>query len=522
MDRAQMLGRLGEEIWDLIVVGGGATGLGVAVDAQQRGYRTLLVEQRDFAQGTSSRSTKLVHGGVRYLKQGNISLVVEALRERGLIFRNAPHLVRDLAFVVPRYRWWEGPFYGVGLKLYDRLAGELKLAPSRLLNPLQTLAQIPNVETHRLLGGVVYHDAQFDDARLALALAQTAADQGAVLLNYLRVEGLLKGGGMVEGVRVVDEESGQVRELKGRAVVNATGIFADQLRQLDEPAGKALIAPSQGVHLVLGTAFQPGEAAIMVPHTDDGRVLFVIPWQGRVLVGTTDRAVPRPELEPRPLAEEVDFILRNAARYLRRDPTQADVLSCFAGQRPLVQGKSSRASKKVGREHAVLVSPTGLVSVIGGKWTTYRRMAQDAVDAAALVGGLPARPCATEALRLHGCMPREELRAAWGDPLRPYGAERGALEELIASAPASGELLHPRLPYLMGQVVWAARKEMARTLEDVLVRRTRSLLLDARASVEAAPGVARVLAGELGRDERWARKQVADYTRLAAGYLPEN
>lgn len=522
MDRAQMLGRLGEGLWDVIVVGGGATGLGVAVDAQTRGYRTLLVEQRDFAQGTSSRSTKLVHGGVRYLKQGNVSLVVEALRERGLIFRNAPHLVRDLAFVVPRYRWWEGPFYGVGLKLYDRLAGELKLAPSQMLDPSQTLARIPNVETHHLLGGVVYHDAQFDDARLALALALTAADHGAVLLNYMRVEGLLKGAGMVEGVRVVDEEKGQVHEVRGRVVVNATGVFADQVRHLDEPSEKPLLAPSQGVHLVLEAAFQPGEAAIMVPHTDDGRVLFVIPWHQRVLVGTTDTAMPRPELEPRPLAEEVDFILRNAARYLRRDPGRADILSCFAGLRPLVQGKrAGRASKAVGREHLVLVSPAGLVSVLGGKWTTYRRMAQDTVDAAALVGGLPVRSCATEELHLHGWVPREELGSGWEDPLHPYGAERERVAALIASDPAWGRPLHPRLPYLMGQVAWAVREEMVRTLEDVLARRTRSLLLDARASVEAAPRVAQVLARELGRDEAWAKDQVENYTRLAAGYLPE-
>ncbi|MCC7261628.1 MAG: glycerol-3-phosphate dehydrogenase/oxidase [Candidatus Latescibacteria bacterium] len=521
MERAKMVAQLAERTWDLIVVGGGASGLGVAVDAQARGYRTLLVEQGDFAQGTSSRSTKLVHGGVRYLKQGNVSLVVEALRERGLIFRNAPHLVRDLAFVVPRYRWWEGPFYGVGLKLYDRLAGELQLAPSRLLDPRQTLEQIPNVETHHLLGGVVYHDAQFDDARMALALAQTAAGLGAVVLNYLRVEGLLKGGEMVEGVRVVDGESGHIHEVKGRVVVNATGVFSDGLRRLDEPAGRPLLAPSQGVHLVLDRAFLPGEAAIMVPQTDDGRVLFAIPWQGRVLVGTTDTPVAGPELEPRPLPEEVDFILRNAARYLRRDPTRADILSCFAGQRPLVQGKrAGRATKAVAREHTVLVSPSGLVSILGGKWTTYRRMAQDTVDAAALVAGLPARPCITEELRLHGWAARREGDTGWEDPLHAYGAERPEVEAVLAAHPAWARLLHPRLPYRMGQVVWAARAEMARTLEDVLARRTRSLLLDARASVEAAPAVAGLLAAELGRDEAWARGQVEHYTRLAAGYLP--
>ena len=532
-----MIGTLDGTPWDVLVVGGGATGLGIAVDAQTRGYRTLLVEQWDFAKATSSRSTKLVHGGVRYLQQGNVSLVLEALRERGLLVRNAPHLVQDLAFVVPRYRWWEGPFYGIGLKLYDRLAGRLNIAPSRLLDREQTIARIPNVARESLLGGVVYHDAQFDDARMALALAQTAADHGASLLNYVRVTGFLKEpSGAIAGATVIDVETGRSHELHARVVVNATGVFSDEVRRMDEPTGPGMVAPAQGVHLVLDRSFLAGDTAIMVPHTDDGRVLFVIPWQDRVLVGTTDTEVPRADIEPRPLAEEIGFILRNAARYLEKDPTEADCLSVFAGLRPLVREQEPRPksrvrglrrrsasaghSKSFSREHAVLVSESGLVSVIGGKWTTYRKMAQDAVDDAIAVGGLAERACVTENLKLHGWLDRADPALPRAAHLRAYGADAAALEAFLNADPTRRELLHPRLPYVMGQVSWAARHEMARTIEDVLARRTRGLLLDARASIEAAPRVARVLAAELGKDAAWEKAQVGSFRELAAGYLP--
>ncbi len=522
MDRAAMIDALGEGGWDVIVIGGGATGLGIAVDAQTRGYRTLLLERYDFAKGTSSRSTKLVHGGVRYLQQGNVTLVLEALRERGLLCQNAPHLVRNLAFVVPRYRWWEGPFYGIGLKLYDRLAGKLNIARSRLLDREATIERIPNVETEGLLGGVEYHDAQFDDARMAIALARTACDHGAHVLNYMPVVGLLKEGGTVVGVRAEDAEAGRHYELKAAVVINATGVFADEVRRLDEPAAEPLLAPSQGVHIVLDRSFLPSDSAIMVPQTDDGRVLFVIPWHGRVLVGTTDTAVERIEVEPRPFAEEIEFILRNAARYLERDPGEGDILSWFAGLRPLVQGEAAgRATKSMSREHAVVVSESGLVTIIGGKWTTYRKMAQDTVDDAAEVAGLPARPCVTETLRLHGwCAPADRSRDEEGGHMGMYGSDAVGVRTLIDERPARGDLLHPRLPYRCGEVLWAARYEMARTVEDVLARRTRSLFLDARASREAAPRVAALLAAALGRDDAWVRSQIAAYEDLARGYLP--
>jgi glycerol-3-phosphate dehydrogenase len=518
MNREEMLRRLEEgSEWDVLVVGGGATGLGVAVDAATRGYRVLLLEQADFASATSSRSTKLVHGGVRYLEQGDLRLVMEALHERGLLHANAPHVARNLPFIVPRYKWWEAPFYGVGLKTYDLLAGRLNLAPSRILDREETIARIPNVETRDLLGGVMYFDGQFDDARMAVTLAQSAVDQGACLLNYARVTGLVHSGGTIAGAEVEDLESGTRHEVSAKVVVNAAGIFADAVRRLDDPAAAAAVQPSQGVHLVFDGAFLAGKTAIMVPHTDDGRVLFVIPWHGRALVGTTDTAMPQPEMEPRPLPDEIEFILRNAGRYLGRDPSRKDVLCAFAGQRPLVRVPGKTATKELSRSHEVLISSAGLVTIVGGKWTTYRRMAQDTMDHAIEVGGLPLRPCATETLRLHGWKPSSPESPE--DPMRLYGTDLEGLESLEAERPDLREALHPALPYRRSTIVWAARHEMARTLEDVLARRTRSLLLDVKASVDAAPEAALLLARELGRDAAWAETQVEAYHRLADGYL---
>jgi glycerol-3-phosphate dehydrogenase len=522
MKRERMIGLLDGGPWDVIVIGGGATGLGVAVDAQTRGYRTLLLEQYDFAKGTSSRSTKLVHGGVRYLKQGNVSLVLEALRERGLLCRNASHLVHDLAFVVPRYKWWEGPFYGIGFKLYDMLAGKLNIAKSRRLNRKQTIERIPNVETRNLIGGAMYHDAQFDDARLAFALALTAADHGAVLVNHMPVTALCKSGGSIGGVEAVDSETGRAYTLHGKVVINATGVFTDAVRRLDDAEAEPMVTPSQGVHLVLDRSFQPSDTAIMVPQTDDGRVLFVIPWHDRVLIGTTDTPVARPDVEPRPLREEIDFILRNAARYLSHDPSESDVLSWFAGLRPLVQQQrnGSFATKAMSREHSVLISPSGLVTIVGGKWTTYRKMAQDTIDDAIAVGDLPERPCLTEHLPLHGCLRHDDPALPKAGPMQMYGADAAEVQAFLDEDPARAAPLHPRLPYLCGQITWAARHEMARTVEDALARRTRSLLLDARASIAAAPKAAELMARELGRDAGWVEEQVKAYTALAAGYLP--
>ncbi|MBI1318926.1 MAG: FAD-dependent oxidoreductase [Candidatus Hydrogenedens sp.] len=517
MDRGEMLGRLraNPSPWDVIVVGGGATGLGVAIDAASRGYATLLLEQSDFAKGTSSRSTKLVHGGVRYLQQGNVSLVLEALRERGILRDNAPHLVHDLPFVVPNYDWWEAPFYGVGLRLYDALAGKHGFGPSRNLSKAKTIDLIPTIEQQGLRGGVIYYDGQFDDARLAVNMAQTAADQGATLLNYARVTGLLKAGGEVCGVQAADAESGETFELQAKVVVNATGVFTDSVRHMDDPDAKRMVRPSQGIHLVLPSDFLPGNTAIMVPHTDDGRVLFAIPWHGRTVVGTTDTPVEEESLEPRPLDEEVEFLLAHAARYLSKDPVPSDVLSVFAGLRPLVGSGDDENTATISRDHTISISRSGLVTITGGKWTTYRKMAEDTVDHAMAIGRLPERECVTRGLRLHGY---HQNAAAFGG-LATYGSDAPRLKDFLAQDAGHAEQLHPRLACKRGEVVWAARHEMARTVDDFLARRTRSLLLDARASIEAAPEVARLLGEALGNDAEWQQQQAEAFCSMARGYV---
>ena len=521
MNRDAMLSALADtrSAWDIIIIGGGATGLGCAVDAAARGYRTLLLEQSDFAKATSSRSTKLIHGGVRYLQQGNVGLVLEALRERGLLTHNAPHLVGHLSFIVPNYTWWEAPFYGIGLKIYDLLAGKLGLGPSKHLSREETLHRIPTLEPIGLRGGTIYYDGQFDDARLAICLARTAAGLGAALINYMQVTSLVKRNDLLRAVVARDLETGREHELQAKVVVNATGAFADSIRRMDNPDASEMVSPSQGVHIVLDRSFLPGNSAIMVPKTDDGRVLFVIPWHDRALVGTTDTPVSRPNLEPLPLKEEIDFLLTHAVRYLSKDPRREDVLSAFAGLRPLVKAGGQRDTASTPRDHSVLVSKSGLVTITGGKWTTYRKMAADTIDQAALVGGLEECPCATENLRLHGWTKdagRVEDRSS--SPWRIYGSDAPALSEMAKEHPDWDELIHPKLPYRVVEVLWAVRHEMARTVEDVLSRRTRALLLDARASMEAAPKVAHLMAKELARAEPWEKEQTASYRELARGY----
>jgi glycerol-3-phosphate dehydrogenase len=521
-----------ERRWDMVVVGGGATGVGVAIDAASRGYRTLLLEQADLAHGTSSRSTKLVHGGVRYLQQGNVALVIEALKERGLLRANAPHLVRNLSFVVPNYEWWEGPFYGIGLKMYDVLAGRHGFGRSRVLSRERTLQLLPTLEPAGLMGGVIYYDGQFDDARLCINMAQTAAEQGAVILNYVQVTGLVKEAGVVVGVRVRSRDpagdpaagtgpgagAGVEREIRAGVVVNATGPWTDDLRRMDDPDARRLVRHSQGVHLVLPRDFLPGESAIMVPKTDDGRVLFAIPWLDRVVVGTTDTPVAAAVLEPIPLAEEVDFLLEHAGRYLDRDPRREDVLSVFAGLRPLVgaEGDDAASTASLSRDHTLLISDGGLVTITGGKWTTYRRMAEDTVDQAATLAGLDERPCVTRNLHLHGYHAHAER---FGE-LAHYGSDAPSIRELFGEDPRWAAPLHDAFPIRAGEVVWAAQHEMARSVEDVLARRTRALLLDARAAVDVAPAVARILAETLGQDSAWADGQAEAFVELAAGYLP--
>jgi glycerol-3-phosphate dehydrogenase len=501
--------------WDFIVIGGGATGLGVAVDAASRGYKTLLLEQHDFSKGTSSRSTKLVHGGVRYLRQGNISLVLEALHERGLLIRNAPHLVSNQAFIVPNYEWWDGPFYGAGMKVYDLLAGKLGLGPSKHLSKEETLKRIPTLEPEGLRGGVVYYDGQFDDSRLAVNLAQTMAEHGGAPINYMKVTGFTRSGEMIDGVLAKDMESGKEYEIRGRVVVNATGVFTDSVLRMENPEAKPIIAPSQGVHLILDNEFLPGDSAIMVPQTADGRVLFAVPWHDKVVVGTTDTPVDDVSLEPRPLEEEIKFILDHAAIYMSKDPDRKDVRSVFAGLRPLVKAGEGDSTASISRDHYLVVSESGLVTITGGKWTTYRKMAEDTVNQAMLVAGLDERECVTKKLRIHGWLKHFDKN----DPLHYYGSDAIHIKKLIKADPDMGEKLHDDLPYIKAEVVWSVRSEMARTVEDFLSRRSRALLLDARASIDMADETARLMAEELGKDDAWASEQASAYKELAKEYL---
>ncbi len=483
--------------WDVIIVGGGATGVGVAIDAASRGYSTLLVERSDFGKGTSSRSTKLVHGGVRYLEQGNISLVMEALKERGILRRNAPHLVSDLAFIVPSYDWWEAPFYGLGLKLYNILSGQYGFGPSKILSREETLQRLPTINQEGLRGGVVYYDGQFDDARLLINMVATAAGQGATLLNYCRVTGLQKDSdGFVNGIAARDEETGEEFTATAKVVVNATGPFTDEVRRLGDPALKGMIAPSQGIHLVFDRSFLPADSAIMVPHTSDGRVMFAIPWHGHTLVGTTDTAIEEATPEPSPQEQEIEFILQTAAEYLHKAPTREDVLSVFTGIRPLVKASSSSNTAALSRDHTIHIDESGLLSIAGGKWTTYRNMAEDCVNHAAILGKLPEKACITRQLNIHGF----HQQAHEFGPLSFYGADAPAIQEIMRNEPKLARLLTEDLPYVGAEVVWAARHEMARTVEDILCRRTRALFLNAKAAVNAAPKVAELMSRELDRD----------------------
>jgi len=516
MTRQHAIDRLAQPItWDMVIIGGGATGVGIAVDAASRGYDVALVEQHDFGKGTSSRSTKLVHGGVRYLEQGNISLVMEALKERGLLRQNAPHLVSNLAFVVPNYDWWEAPFYGLGLKVYNVLAGKYGFGSSQILSRDETLERLPTIKTEGLLGGVVYYDGQFDDARLLVNLVQTAAEQGAAVANYVEAIALTKGGdGFVDGVIARDVESGRELTLRGKVIINATGPFSDRVRRLAEPDALRLMAPSQGVHLVFSASFLRGTSAIMVPHTSDGRVMFAIPWHGHTVVGTTDTPIAEPALEPVALEEEIAFILDTAARYLDRPPTRADVLSVFVGIRPLVKSGDSRLTAALSRDHTIHIDASGLLTTTGGKWTTYRHMAEATVDQAADLARLPERPCVTRTLNIHGF---HQSREKFGR-LSLYGSDAPAVQALGAADPALASPLDSELPYTGAEVVWAVREEMARTLEDVLARRCRALFLNARAAVRTAPAAAALVARELGKDDAWARGEVDRFARLARQY----
>jgi glycerol-3-phosphate dehydrogenase len=502
--------------WDIVVIGGGATGLGIAVDAVTRGYDTLLLEQSDFAKATSSRSTKLVHGGVRYLAQGDILLVTEALHERGWMLKNAPHLTANQEFVIPVYSLWDVILYGVGLKFYDLLSGRLSLGRSYFIGKTKTIARLPLLKAEGLKGGVVYHDGQFDDSRMAVTMAQSCAANGATVLNYFRVSSLLKDEkGLITGVKAKDMESGSEFYIPSKMVINATGVFADEIHRMDDPASKPTIRPSQGVHIVLDMSFLQSDSAIMIPKTDDGRVLFAIPWYGKVVAGTTDTPLDTISMEPKALDEEIDFILRTAGRYLTRQPSRQDVQCIFAGLRPLAANPDNpSATKEVSRRHKITLSPSGLLSIIGGKWTSYRRMAEETIDRGIRAGMIPPAKCRTKNFPFY-----HNATLLQNDRLKIYGDRAWEIEKLIDNDPSCGKQVHPGLPYTKAEIIWICRNEMPVKLEDVLARRTRSLLLDARASLEIANEVATIMAAELDRDEKWIEEQEAEYKKTTENYL---
>ena len=507
--------------WDICVIGGGATGLGIAVDAASRGFKTLLLEKYDFAKGTSSRSTKLVHGGVRYLQQGNIKLVMEALKERGILLKNAPHLVKNQAFVVPNYKWWEGPYYGFGLKVYDWMAGSLGFGPSQLLSKEETLDLAPTLDADGLRGGVLYHDGQFDDARLAIHLAMTAADHGAVIINYMSVEGLLKANGKVCGVVARDASPDSLAaatfEVKAKVVINATGVFSDCILKMEDPHAQSVLSISQGIHIVLNREFLPTDTAILIPRTDDKRVLFAVPWHNKVIVGTTDTPVKEALSEPRALDDEIEFVLNHIKKYLTKDPVCSDIKSVFAGLRPLVKGQT-QATAALSREHLITVSESELITIAGGKWTTYRKMAEDVLEIAIHKAGLEEIRCKTKEFSIHGYKEKTDFNAS----LYYYGNDEAQIQALISNDSSLSQKIHPSLPFINAEIIWAVQNEMCVTVEDFLARRTRALFLDAKSAIESAAAVATIMAKEMGRDTNWIEQQTNSFNAVAKNYLPNN
>jgi glycerol-3-phosphate dehydrogenase len=505
MERGSMLEQLTKDaIWDMVIIGGGATGVGCAIDAASRGYKTILVEQFDFAKGTSSKSTKLVHGGVRYLEQGNIKLVMEALRERGHLLKNAAHLTHVQAFIIPVFSLWEQLFYTIGLKIYDILSGTLSLGKTKLLSKNQTIQQIPSINAEKLYGGVLYYDGQFDDSLLCVEMAQTAVQLGATALNYCKASNFIKDDkGKIIGLVVEDALNKKTYQVKTKVVINATGVFTNAVMQLDDAHKHEFVSPSQGIHLVVDNKYFSGTAAMMIPKTSDGRVLFAVPWHQKVILGTTDTPVNTINIEPKPLNEEVEFILNHFNKYCATSITRNEVLSVYVGLRPLVNNKNSKAkTAQLSRAHSLTVSDSGLVTITGGKWTTYRSMAQDAVNNAVFVAKLERKKCITTNLPIGNLISRLEI-----------------VNQLKNTDPVLSELIHPKYLFIKAEIIYAIRNQMAMTLEDVLARRIRLLFLDARVAIAVAPMVASIMAKELNKDADWTAAQVNGFNLLAKQYI---
>ncbi len=516
MNREKLLDKIESEsgLWDVVIIGGGATGLGAALESTTRGYKTLLLEQNDFAKGTSSRSTKLIHGGVRYLQQGNISLVLEALHERGLLMQNAPHLVYNQSFIVPNYDWWDGPFYGVGLKVYDLLAGKLGLGSSKILSKEETISRIKNIETKGLRGGVIYYDGQFDDSRLAINLAQTINKHDGSAINYMEVNSLLKTNNMICGVVAVDKETGEEYQINSRVVVNTTGIFTNNILKMDNKNALKIIELSQGTHLVLDKKFLKSDSAIMVPKTDDGRVLFAVPWYNKVIVGTTDTKVDKPLLEPIPQEEEIEFILNHARKYMSSEPELKDVKSIFAGIRPLVKSTENKTTSTISRDHFIQVSESGLVTVTGGKWTTYRKMGEDTINQAVLVAGLEEKPSITKSFRIHGWLKNVDRT----DPLYFYGSDGIQIRKMKSDDMNLAQRVSEKFSYCMAEIIWILKNEMVVNLEDLMARRTRMLFLDSDEAINVAPVMIKLMAKELNKNLEWQKNQLEEFIQVAENY----
>ena len=518
LNRKELLKQLKEDIiWDVVVIGGGATGLGAALESVTRGYKTLLVEQLDYTIGTSSRSTKLVHGGVRYLAQGDVGLVLEALKERGLLLQNAPHLVKNISFLIPSYAWWYKPFYTFGLTIYDLLAGRLSFGWSKPFSRKDTIAKMPNLIKKNLRGSILYHDGQFDDSRLGINLVQTIIKKGGTALNYVKVINLIKENSKVKGVEVIDVETDKKYTIKAKAIINATGVFADKILKKDNPNAKNKVQPSQGVHLVIDKEFLQSDFALMIPKTIDGRILFAVPWHNKVILGTTDIPIKKPVIEPQVTTKEIDFILETAGRYLTKKPTRSDITSMFAGLRPLAapEHDESGKTKEISRKHKIMISKSGLISIIGGKWTTYREMGEDVIDKAIKKAKLPKRKSVTENLKIHGFRKETDF----DNPLYFYGSDIKIIHKLIKEDDSLKTILSEKLQIIEAQIVLAVRNEYAREISDILARRTRALFLDARESVRIAPRVATIMAKELNYSKEWEKYQVLKFKDLASKYM---
>ncbi|MDC6473439.1 glycerol-3-phosphate dehydrogenase/oxidase [Flavobacteriaceae bacterium] len=499
--------------WDVVIIGGGASGLGIALDASKRGYKTLLLEKYDFAKGTSSRSTKLIHGGVRYLQNGDITLVIESLKERGILKRNAPHLVQDLSFVIPTYDWWASPFYGIGMKIYDMMAGKLGLGKSEIISKEETEKLIPNISKKGLRGGVIYHDGQFDDSRMAITLALSADSKKTTLLNYCNVEGLIKKDGEIIGLNFTDLINSKKYQIKSKVVINATGVFAEEIIRMDQPKIEKMIQPSQGVHIVLERRFLKSKHAILIPQTSDGRVLFAVPWKNYVVVGTTDTHVKKASEEPKALNEEIDFILKNAGKYMSLKPKRDDIKSVFAGLRPLAATSNKQSTKEVSRSHKIDISPSGLISVLGGKWTTYRKIAEDALNTAISINKLKKKKCKTERTKLFGF----KRNVSWSDPMHVYGSMKKKVESL--GGINDNKSLSKKF-YISNNIIeWSIIHEMALTVEDILARRTRCVFLDSKESKRISPVVAQKMADVLGEDDKWIDAELNKFNKLIKNYI---